>query len=1685
MKIFDKFSKGDRFDKRTKLFLLSFIAVVVLLGLAKVVGGAFAASSADVYFRTSRSGTIYNVGTGGSGGSPFSVNKPIPAEYSFALGDNFDSYTVSGGAGALTTAQINLWDIASNTSHTCVDESTNPSVNCSDSFSALKGMDYTKADAASKSSITGGKYYIVYRNVGTYNGQKIDVKLSVQDYAISSAYSGGTYDGRVPFIAFYNDKKGPKYSGEFSKRVGVYVGRIDWIELKYEFFKSGTSTPVSLKGYTTYWDIDYYQGIDFIHGAERFYVNSNSELKWTGISSSASIYIFENNRSAYSGFDDRGVVTERFSGSSISNVFTFSAPADTTPLDRTTIKSAAGGIWNSTVVNTVKKNYHPNTAAGLDGTDVSVGDIITYGVMMTNGDSSSSTFRLTETLSKGLKYKTGTSYVRTPSAANIKFSEPAVTNNSDGTQTLVWDSSIGPNSYLLLSYGADVGDDAGASVVNGSTTISKSNVVIGGNQYELDVLTNPIEKDKVSVPTCSDKTYNGTEQTLLSNGTGYTIGNSGYTLSETINSRTGVIIFTLKDSNGNPISGARIDDSESFFSDVTDSSGRLDVNDDVTAILEWDELADYLYVTINGTRYTINRNSASPYSFGSSSGGNTGKNVGSYNVTVNPASGYQWSDGTTSSKSVTCKIVPKSVTITAKDQTINSGGSISTGTSYVNISSLVSGDSLYSVSLSQNDSTKKIIPSNAVIKSGSTDVTSNYSITYNPGNININEKPPATCPTITNYVGTYDGNSHTISVSGGSGGTIQYMAYSSGWMTGKPTMSGVTTTPMEIFVRVEGDSSHSTIECGSGTVTINKKALTITAKDQTIELGGTISKTMNDVTVSGLVSGHSVNSLTLEQSPSPASYATVNGSITPSSATIKNEGNTDVTNNYSITYHPGRLTVNDKPPATCPTLTNYSETYDGNPHSIGVSGGSGGTIQYKVHNDDPWTNTKPTLTNVGQSMEVYVRVLGDDSHSTANCGAKSIVISQRSLTITAKDQTIELGQTISKTLNDITVEGLISGHSVSAITLSQSTTSVTTDGKITPSAATVKNGSNADVTSNYSITYHPGKLVIGKDVATCPTLTDYSGTYDGNSHTIGVSGGSGGTIQYREGTTGSWISTKPTKINAGTTAIYVRVEGDSSHDSVDCGSKTITIGKKTLTPVVSALNKTYDGNTTATCSKNVTLLGIEGSDKVSATASENGTFADKNVGTGKTVTCTGITLTGEDKDNYTIVSSKTTTANITKKALVITADNKTMTYGGTVPTFTYTADGFVGGDTKSVLGGTAVYKVKNGGGKEVTVTPSLGAGTYSINPSGLTSTNYDITYNDGTLTVYGTNKELDITSTNDLAPSQTATLICKDEVGVSSYYFGTNSNPADADYIAVNPAVKNMSKTAPVTNDGKYYLFCKDTLGNPGEPVSKDFYKTTFVVDNGTVSPTVVLTMSGNSFNLLTPIAKDGYTMIKKSWYTDAELSQGAKEFNSTYKPTSSMTLYAGAKLNDPQLIVKYVDSNGKEISGSVVKTGAVGDSVTITAKQIESYKLVKKPDAEVIKLKPGNMVVQYVYEKIKYNITTKAVNSGGTLSGDQIVVYGGNSSKKIEIKANEGYVIKTVKINGVKQNISSGLQTLTLPMFEKVKENKLIEAEFEKVGTDVKIPDTGSAVSVVGVLTGIGMLGAGGYFIYRRYQNN
>ncbi|MEI6600657.1 MAG: YDG domain-containing protein, partial [Comamonadaceae bacterium] len=148
---------------------------------------------------------------------------------------------------------------------------------------------------------------------------------------------------------------------------------------------------------------------------------------------------------------------------------------------------------------------------------------------------------------------------------------------------------------------------------------------------------------------------------------------------------------------------------------------------------------------------------------------------------------------------------------------------------------------------------------------------------------------------------------------------------------------------------------------------------------------------------------------------------------------------------------------------------------------------------------------------------------------------------------------------------------------------------------------------------------------------------------------------------------------------------------------------------------LSAGNKVYDGTSAATLGGSAAVAALSG-DNVTLGGSATGSFADKNVATGKAVSVTGLTLGGADAGNYTLVAQAGLTADVTKANLAVIglASTGKVYDGTTVATLTGSATvAALSGDSVTIGGTPAgAFANKNvGTAKPVTVTGSTLSGT--------------------------------------------------------------------------------------------------------------------------------------------------------------------------------------------------------------------------------------------------------------------------------------------------------------------------------------------------------------------------------------
>jgi hypothetical protein len=169
----------------------------------------------------------------------------------------------------------------------------------------------------------------------------------------------------------------------------------------------------------------------------------------------------------------------------------------------------------------------------------------------------------------------------------------------------------------------------------------------------------------------------------------------------------------------------------------------------------------------------------------------------------------------------------------------------------------------------------------------------------------------------------------------------------------------------------------------------------------------------------------------------------------------------------------------------------------------------------------------------------------------------------------------------------------------------------------------------------------------------------------------------------------------------------------------------LTVNPKALTIAANDATQTYDGATFSGGS-GVTYSGFVNGQNASVL---NGTIAygGNSQGAANAGTYAIIPL-NQTSSNYAI-NYVNATLTINPQPLTITANNVTQTFNN-VPysgANGVTYSGFVNGQNSSVLGGSIIYGGNSQG--------AVNVGTYTIIPSGQTSSNYAITYVSGTLTI--------------------------------------------------------------------------------------------------------------------------------------------------------------------------------------------------------------------------------------------------------------------------------------------------------------------------------------------------------------
>ena len=605
--------------------------------------------------------------------------------------------------------------------------------------------------------------------------------------------------------------------------------------------------------------------------------------------------------------------------------------------------------------------------------------------------------------------------------------------------------------------------------------------------------------------------------------------------------------------------------------------------------------------------------------------GTTGSatDAGTYNIVLKltSASNYQWSDKTTTNKTINWKINPKSVTVTwGTTTTFTYNGQAQAPTA--SATSGITGETINITRTTETNAGSYTSTASISSVTGGRARKENYTLTGTTKAFTIN-KAAAGNPTLTAVTATYDGKAHYVTVSGGYGGTINYRTSTNNsswgsWSTTKPSLTNAGVLYVQAYV--VGDGNHnSTVATGSVEITVNKATVTIPGSP------------VKQYTYNGKAQAHGYTA------PSGSSIVT---SGTTASAT--NAGTYNIvlqlanTSNYkwsdgSVTNKTVNWKIN-KANSTNPTLTAVTANYDGKAHPVTVSGGAGGTINYRTSTNNSswgsWSTTKPSLTNAGK-IYVQAYVVGDANHNNTSATG-SVAITINKVNATMANPTLATGLVYNtKAQSLLSKAGSASGGTIKYGLGENSTTAPTSwNTSVTgTNAGTYFVWTKVDADGNHNgvAAKYIGMVTIAKATVTIPGSPVKAYTYTGSAISHGYTAPTGSAIETT-GTNGS-------ATDAGTYNIVLKITNTSNYQWNDktTANKTVNwkINPKSVAVSWGATTFNYNGRAqapTASASSGVTGETIN----VTRTSAINaGTYTS-------TASISSVTGGRAKKENYTL-----------------------------------------------------------------------------------------------------------------------------------------------------------------------------------------------------------------------------------------------------------------------------------------------------------------------------------------------------------------------------------------------------------------------------------------------------------------
>lgn len=425
--------------------------------------------------------------------------------------------------------------------------------------------------------------------------------------------------------------------------------------------------------------------------------------------------------------------------------------------------------------------------------------------------------------------------------------------------------------------------------------------------------------------------------------------------------------------------------------------------------------------------------------------------------------------------------------------------------------------------------------------------------------------------------------------------------------------------------------------------------------------------------------------------------------------------------NYSVSSYTANVTASISPKPLMAGSTVAAKVYDGTatPGVVAV-GAVTGLVGIETLVITPLA-TNYINANVGTKSTIisYLLADGDNGGLAANYTlsnlAASGIITARPITVTASANTKGYDGTTSATTIPVLTSGSLAGTDELSFIETYSNKNAGTGKTLTPSGS-VKDGNGGN---NYAVTLanNTEGIIIKQSI----TVTASSNTkiYDGNitAATVPLITGT-----IFPGDVASFAETYDNK-NAGTGKALIPSGNISdgnlggNYDITFVQVNTGVISRRPVTVTAVPNTKSYDGNTSAAGIPTLNPDALQPGD----VASFIETYNNKNAGTGKPLTPSGIIDDGNSGNNYSYNYMPGNSGVINALVLTYVANPASRVYGVNNPSLSGTVTGFVNGDDiNNATTGTLSFAT--------TATIASPIGNYPITGSGLTANNSNYTF---------------------------------------------------------------------------------------------------------------------------------------------------------------------------------------------------------------------------------------------------------------------------------------------------------------------------------------------------------------------